>query len=191
MADKKEVNIEGDDNFVVQGDLTIQQLTKKIPSTLGKVLPCLASAIDTFEETKTPPEVPYEIESKLDFNKLVTYRTYIEEYNEFGRTVDSIYENLEDERPRSKKKIFRYLTKKYTDAKVAEIGKEKEAEKINEIIANNSDKIFKEVIGAIKNDLAGAELEGVDVEDVELCSLVIACHGFINCKILENVPNDR
>ena len=178
MNDKK-VEINGNQNIIADGDIIIKNI-QKLPSLLGKALPILVARIDDVEELKNQPSIPYEIEEKIEFNQLFHYRKPIEEYSIYGNIVDQIYENLDKSSPSSKRKIFRYLTSKYINSKI----------KYSKDTGNYADKIFKNVITQIKKDIEQCELHSISMEELEIGALIIACHGFINCKIMENIPDD-
>ncbi len=180
------ININGNNNIVAGGDIIVKNI-QRLPSLLGSILPSLIEAIDTFDESKQPPSKPYEIDNKINFNNLYVYKNSIEKYGLFGNIIDSIMENLDTSKPMSKKKIFRYLEKKYVDT-IANLNLNNQS-KI-EIIKIKSDDIFKKTMSQINDDLKGADTGDVSMEDLEICILVITCYGFINCKIMENVPDD-
>ena len=177
------IDINGDGNIIAGHDIVLNtDHVRKLPSLLGGILPNLVSEMGKIAEQKAPPEIPYEIEDKINFNNVEIYRNAIEEYSLYGRIVDSIYENLDQSKAGSIKIIYGYLTNIYTSAKI-------ECAKGN--AKNKSDEIIKYVIGKISSDIKNSSTKNVSIEEIEMCSLVITCHGFINCKILENVPHDN
>ena len=182
----KGIDVIGDRNIVAGGDIILPKV-RMLPSLLGRILPILMERIDAFKEVKNPPSVPYKIDQKIDFNNLNSYRKSIEEYSIYGNIVDSTYENLDLNNPGAKRKIFQYLGKKYTDAKAEYITNTNTEFRI---LKTYSDKIFKNTMLQIKRDLQNSKIKNITMEELEICVLVITCHGFINCKILENVPND-
>lgn len=195
MTDKQiQQIVDGDGNIVAAGDikiheLTINQVVKKLPSILSKALPALAEIAFSNQENNHPlPEVPYEIQTKINYNDLQSYSSLIKEYNEYGNAIDTIYESVDDTKPLSKKKIFLYLSSLYLQRKSHYISQEKlEKSGLTEIdtVRKYSDKIFGEVVQLVEENLKVADLQGISLEDLCPCSQVIVAHGFINCKVLE------
>jgi hypothetical protein len=191
MNKKAIQNVDGDNNIVAGNNLylTVNQLTTKLPSTLGKILPALSKVIFEDEVEKSgSPNLPYEIESKIEHNNLKLYREWLECYNEYGKTVDTLYEKLDDNKPGSRKRILMYLTSLYSTVKLA-ILREKGAKdsKDMDVIRENADLIFENTAAALKESVTSCGLEGLSIEDIDISIKVIVCHGFINCKILEKV----
>ncbi len=181
------IDVNGNTNTIAGRDIISN--IQKLPSILGKALPALVDFIDNLEEQKIPPNKPYSIDKKINFNNLNVYKNYVEKHSIYGNIIDSIYENLDKSQPMSKKKIFNYLEKKYVDSKVEYIHLQKNQSEV-EIIKQYADKIFEKTMSSVKTDLEKSDIGKISVEELEVCVLVIVCHGFINCKILENVPND-
>lgn len=186
--------VEGNENVVAGGDidihhLTINQVVKKLPSLLSKALPALAEiALGNQDNNQPLPEVPYEIQTKINHNDLQVYSALVREYNEYGNAIDTIYESVDDSKPLSKRKIFRYLSGLYLQRKSHYISQEKfEGSGLTEIdtVRKYSDKIFGEVVQLVEENLKIADLQGILLEDLNPCSQVIVAHGFINCKVLE------
>lgn len=188
-------NVKGNGNTLVAGNqmISVSKLTSKLPSVLGQMLPALGKVMYNPGSTApyVSPEVPYTIEDKINHNNLKTYRSWVDEYGEYGKTVDSIYEAIDDTKAGSRKKAFLYLSTKYLEVKTRVLREVRDQGVVGEdieIIRQKADLIFEEVVNALKVQLAEADLSGIDVEDFDIGVNVIVCHAFINCRVLEKVP---
>ena len=180
--DDKKIEVAGDKNVTAGRDINfVFKNINKLPSLLGKILPALVRKINSYDDSKEPPRMPYEIEEKINFNRITLYKQMIEEYHIYGHVLDQIYESLDESQPTSKRVIFRYLAQKYLGVKAECSDSERE----------KSDLIFKRTIDGISNDIRDCGLENISMEELVISASVVVCHGFINCKVMENVPNDR
>ena len=187
-------NVSGNNNNVAQGDINIttEQLIHKIPMTLSKVVPELVKISDNDPKNKSKVATDaYEIDAKLNHNKVVVFRDLIESYGEYGNKIDAVYESAHGSIPNAKKKIMDHLHQCYLDAKTQilskYLGDDKSKENILNTIQNYSDEIISLVINRIISELRNSEIKNVPLEDLTAASQVAVCHGFINCKILERV----
>lgn len=193
-----QIRVDGDGNIVGARDvnienLTINQIIHRLPSALSRALPALTEVL--YQEVQVEGNSSFtEVVEKMNYNSLEVYRDWVTDYNKYGKIIDEIYDSLDSEKPRAQKKVFKYLNALYLKIKadliVYERGRDGGLTDAMEIVRNYSDQIFGAVAGYVSSILREANLENIDAEDYDPCSLVIVSHGFINCKILEKIPQN-
>lgn len=160
----------------------------KIPSYLADIV----NGISKLEFNLCPDTsaiLSFDIEEKLEYNKVITYKRIIEEYASYSSMVSDTYANISKIKPNCRDKVMRIINAEYRTIK-ANILKYKVEEDISNIISFNSDDIIKKVLEVLKEKLYDASNleENVHNEDIEIALEMIVGDAFISCKILEN-PN--
>jgi len=177
----KDINqsIEGNNNI----QAVFQEKVGNLASVLAGIMPQIANLVDSAKDDVNDV-TPYEIEQKIQYNKIYAYKEIIDAYGQYGTRIDEIYNEYNNGKPGSKKKIFNYFRAKYR-LKKAELLSENATGDPTEVVKNNSDKIIAAISKAFLDDLKVAKNLEIDIEDLETCVLAITCHAFIECKILE------
>lgn len=139
-------------------------------------------AADDFEE--------YDIDEKLDHNKVNKYYELITDYTEYFLVVENAYQAVSEVRSNARESIMRAINIKYREF-VGEIIKSlqidpKDVSARNAAIQENSDALIEKVIGYVSDVcLKGMNSEKVSIEDVHSHSAFIVFHAFVECKVLE------
>lgn len=188
MADQ---HIEGHGNQQAGGDInnyyaSQQDVSRRLPSLLAHVVPVLSR--------QAVPEhdiaLPYEISSKIEYNNVRICRGWIDEYGSYGPVVDSIYDHLDAAQPSAKRRILQQFKARYLDAKTFFL-REAPPEAVEvDVIRRVADDILLRVYDRVRLEIAESGLDAVappaiTQQDVEHCAMVLVCHAFISCKILE------
>lgn len=188
---KNSQNISGNNNQQAMRDIiNIDYLEHKLPSKISLTLPRISEAIDKVDNKQISfehhPQSAYDIEEKIKHNDLKKYRPLVESYGTYRLAVESTYDALDDEYPGIKNKILRHLRYTY-DLKKSDLLsniKLKENQSPIDIIRQNSDFILDNVLDSLRNELITTK-ELSSIEDLGAPLMVVVCHGFISCKILE------
>lgn len=145
----------------------------RLESNLSSIINLLSKKDFTSIERNTKIN-SFEIERKIDFNKLDTSKEIIEEYKLYHHIVDKIY--AEFDKSGCNKSISVLNTIK------------------GEYIKNSSklmgDGLFDLVISTISERiLQSSNFEKIPREEMEMCVGILVVDAFIRCKIFKN-PND-
>lgn len=184
-------SINGDNNFQAGGDLTLNvSIINKLPSLLAEVVPKLNDLIDQgkFGTCDISSREAYSIEDKINHNKLVAYKHWVDEYGEWGAAVDEAYDELDNSSPNAKAKIFRSFKGLYAHLKGEALAANallKNSLSQIEVIREHADDIIAKVAQNIRVELSQAENSKISAQDLYPVSIALTCHAFINCKILE------
>lgn len=168
-----------------QAGRDINFVTNRLSSILEKILPTLlekAGQHDLKFNSYTF-QIPnkYKIDEKVEYNN-IKYPAIINDYSCYGYLVDSIYDDiLENEVPGAKSKILRMLKSRY-QMKISELTSKYPDSSLIVLVRESSDEIFREICLNLQQDLRFTSLI---LEDIDIGSLIIVSHAFINCKILE------
>lgn len=117
----------------------------------------------------------FEIERKIQFNKLETSRVLIEDYKIYGQTIDSIYSTYDKMGQNKSLAVLNVFRKEYI-----ENFKKHDGDELYRIITNN-------IIDRIKE---GYDLNDLSYEELTLCVDILMVDAFIRCEIFEN-PNNH
>ncbi|MCL9805706.1 hypothetical protein NAT51_09240 [Flavobacterium amniphilum] len=140
-----------------------------------------------FEKRSLPPD----IDDKLDFNNVLTYRFLIESnYSENAYYLENAYESLNSETPGRKKVFLNYINSLYLQA-LGGLLKENPKMKKMEIINQFADTIISNVISSLLISISTntKDIAHLSAESINLNVFTIVCHAFVDCKVLEN-PNN-
>lgn len=185
--------VSGNHNITALGDIHITgDALNKLPSLLAQIVPTLSQQVAKATEDASD-FMTYEIEQKISHNKLNAFKHCIEEYGQYGSIVDSVYEDFDNQQPGGKSRILNHLRAKYNRIKSEIIQLEQKIlPNITalEAVQKNADEILNRATTEIREEIITAQKASVVMEDLDLTSMVIVCHGFINCKILEKPPTN-
>lgn len=140
-----------------------------------------------FERRNLPPD----IDEKLDFNNVLTYRFLIESnYSENAYYLENAYDSLNTETPGRKKVFLNYINSIYLTV-LGDLLKQNQKMKKMEIITNFADTIISNVISSLLISIASNTkgISHLSSESINLNVVTIVCHAFVDCKVLEN-PNN-
>ncbi|MCZ0933427.1 MAG: hypothetical protein OXJ52_09805 [Oligoflexia bacterium] len=149
----------------------------------------IAKIVSNIEDVENDTNF-YNIENKIQYNKLDTFVYLLNQYGTYGGQIDELYEEHDKLRPGVKKQIFKYFKTKYLLEKQKILSTTKNNDPLS-VIRKESDNIMRSVFEVFKDDLKKSNNFKGDMEDIDSCLLAIICHAFINCKILEKPPNDN
>lgn len=161
-------------------------ITRKLPTSIALVIPKLSKAIEEMDLLKESKKVEvYDISHKIDYNNLNRYKHLVEKYGYYRTAVESAYDVLDSEDPGVKNRILRFVNMQYELERSSVLSTHDRNEDAMGVIRANSDLIMDNVRKAIRKIVVSAEAPIKDIEDLDFCLMVIVCHAFIGCKILE------
>lgn len=162
-----------------------EYLQKKLPSYLAKVIYRLNKLIENEARANDDCQIPYEINEKIVYNNVGVYKVFIENYGNYGSIVDKIYDEIDNEKPNSKKKFLENIKNRYLRILSYFVGINN-GKNLLEVVRENADEIMKrvydELLLAYKTSYNALDLT---IEDLDICVIIIVCKAFIDCKILE------
>jgi len=159
---------------------TLQQKFAHNPSLLFEVINFISnSALEESEEVVSDKQA-FKINEKIHYNKIVRYKTFIDEYKVYYGKIDKIYKEM-DQFGSKKERLFRSIKHIYLKIK-------SDYDSGSSTIAD-TDEIIEEVEKILleKVDLKDAVLSK---EDIEVAVVILVVDAFIRCKILEKPPLD-
>ncbi|WP_128547204.1 ABC-three component system protein [Larkinella soli] len=162
-------------------------LQERLPSYLSIVISRLEKVLDDTPQGLTTLQL-YEINEKIEFNKIKVYKEVIENYGNYGAIVDKIYETLDNEKPNSKSRFLKSINNKYI-RQVSDLVAQNPNQDKHSLICKYADIIITNIIDSLSIDYKrSSNFEQIMEEDLQACLVIIVCKAFIDCKILEN-PN--
>jgi hypothetical protein len=192
MSEEVKFNAEGPNSQQSFGDIinnitnNYEYIQKKLPSYLAKVVFYLEKVLDDTILPNISPEALYDVEVKIAYNNVVKYKETIENYGNYGATIDRILEALDNEKPNSKKRFLWNINQIYLLV-LGDVKKNYSSdENIEKVVNENSDEIIDAVFDKLKYNYLNSFSEiDIMLEDLEICLIIIVCKSFIDCKILE------
>ncbi|MBY0118354.1 hypothetical protein [Paenibacillus xylanexedens] len=178
------------------GEITIVHTTKqsKFSSLIPLVVQELAELVNIPDEEMeriykidSIELVSYNIPQKIEYNRVIEYRDFINDYSVYGSICDEAFNIIDNNHPGIKRKILNSISMLYKKYK-GQLLRKNYKEGINEldIIKDNSDEIIDQVKEELKSrifeDVNG---DGIVIEDIEESLIRILCYAFVECKILE------
>ena len=178
---------------IVVDDKYIHQLISlpNNPSDLNKLVLLIFNGITENDSQYERRSLPPDIDEKLSFNNVLTYRFLIESnYSENAYYLENAYESLNTETPGQKKVFLNYINSIYLKV-LGDLFQDNSTMSKKELINNFADTIISNVISSLlisigSNNKEVAHLSG---ESINLNIFTIVCHAFVDCKVLEN-PNN-
>ncbi|MBJ8821056.1 MULTISPECIES: ABC-three component system protein [Enterobacteriaceae] len=139
----------------------------------------------------------YDIESKIDFNDVIKYRSRIEDFYLYNNMIEKSYQALNEKMPAAREKSLNRINQYYRDC-IGDLQIENKAYLKNieckiekgkaflQIIKDNSDEIIRCVIEHVKKTCINAlNATAVSIEEIEMHAAYIVFHAFVECKVLE------
>src|SRR5690606_9258651 len=133
---------------------------------------------------------PFEIDEKLSYNNVITYKGMIQNYSEYVMMIDEAYQTLAVNKPSGRDKVLKLIHQQYLLI-LGELGNSlgidsSDSVAILGLVRGNSDQIIKAVIETVESICrTSAGCETIDQEDIILHSQYIVFHAFVECKVLE------
>lgn len=145
----------------------------RLESNLANIINVLSK--ENLDEEGLNMEInPYEINRKMEHNKLDTAVLVIEEYSIHYGKLDKIYQEFDLLGSSKSKSVFAAISGEYRRA-------------MNDF---SGDKLFYKVIDkVIERVRNSANYQAIPYEELELCVNIIVVDAFIRCKIFRNPEN--
>lgn len=162
------------------------------PSDVNQIVLTLYNAISEDNANFDKRNLPPEIEEKISFNNVISYKALIEtNFSENGFYLDSAYEALDSDTPGRKKLFLGFINQLYLSILGEHIKKNSQLDKLT-VIRANADTILVEVINSLLIRISNnvKSIEHISSESIENIVIAIVCHAFVDCKVLEN-PNNK
>lgn len=162
------------------------------PSDVNQIVLTLYNAISEDNANFDKRNLPPEIEEKISFNNVISYKPLIEtNFSENGFYLDSAYEALDSDTPGRKKLFLGFINQLYLSILGEHIKKNSQLDKLT-VIRANADTILVEVINSLLIRISNnvKSIEHISSERIENIVIAIVCHAFVDCKVLEN-PNNK
>jgi len=180
-------NIVVDDKYL-RHLLTFQNNPSDINAIVLSIYNSITEDVEEIDKRKLPPE----IEEKISFNNVITYKQHIEtNYSENGFYLDAAYDALDSDTPGRRKLFLRYINQLYITVLGEYIKKNHPQDKLS-IIRTHADSILVEVINRLLIRISSntKTIEHISSENIENIVIAVVCHAFVDCKVLEN-PNNQ
>lgn len=182
----RSTNIGKADNVTINQSAATYQ---KRPALISKVIKILSTIRPSEEPGGSSALSTYDIDAKLDHNRVFKYRTLIEEYGEYGQNVIKALSTVDQEKIGSEQKILKLISSFYKES-LGELKKYHEStdqeRDFIESIREHSDQIIEAVINKLV-DVVNRSSNGSEMaeEDLTLGANYVVAHAFIECKVLE------
>lgn len=142
----------------------------KIESNLASVINILAKE-DWQQQGAAFQITPFEVEAKINFNKLNAARRIIDDYNIHHGRVDKIYSEFDSQGANKSHSVLSSIQRDYLESS-----------------ANLGDdalffKVIERVLDRIQNSLNYVQ---IPFEELELCVNILVVDAFIRCKVFKN-----
>ena len=176
-------NIVFDENYLQH----LLQFTNN-PSDVNLVVLTLYDSIVKSEDIQVSRNPPPEIDIKISHNNVVTFKDVIlTNYSENGYFLEVAYKALDSEVPGRKTYFLKYINNLYNQEVGALIKENSNLSKI-EVVRLHSDNIISKLIIILLSKIAtnNKQVAHLSRETIELNVVIIICHAFVDCKILEN-----
>lgn len=160
----------------------LQKKFEENPSLLVDVINEI-SKFDLDESSGTiSRDKAFKIEEKIAYNKVIRYKSFIDEYKVYSGKIDKIYREM-DQYGSKKARLLRNIKHIYLKVKSSYVNGESDIEKIRQ----NADNIFDEVEKILISRFVKKDGDNnIDQDDIEVAILILMVNAFIKCKILEN-----
>ena len=158
---------------LIKSELGRETVVLKLESNLSSVINILAK--DDLGSVDTNANInSFEIERKIDFNKLNTSKEIIDDYKLYHHIVDKIYSEFDKYGCNKSISVLNTIKSEYVNYSSKLLGDEL----FNHVISN--------IVGRI---LQSSNFEKIPQEELEMCAGILVVDAFIRCKIFKN-PND-
>ena len=156
---------------LVEKEIHIKPEKEKVESNLATVISQIARVDWSLKKQKLILNIPYDIEKKIDFNRIKDSRTLIDDYKDYYDRVDQIYTEFDKQGNNKSLSVLNGLRSVYLDN--ASIEDPDECFK----------KIVLDVIRVIEDSLNSVIIPS---EELRMCIEIIVVDAFIRCKIFKN-----
>lgn len=178
---------------IVVDDKYIHQLIAlpNNPSDLNKLVLHIYNGIINNDNQYERRSLPPDIDEKLNFNNVLTYRFLIESnYSENAYYLENAYSSLNEETPGQKKVFLNYINSIYLKV-LGDLYEDNLTMTKRELINKFADTIISNVISSLLISIStnAKDISHLSAESINLNIITIVCHAFVDCKVLEN-PNN-
>lgn len=161
------------------------------PSDLNKLVLHIYNGIINNDNQYERRSLPPDIDEKLNFNNVLTYRFLIESnYSENAYYLENAYSSLNAETPGQKKVFLNYINSIYLKV-LGDLYEDNLTMTKKELINKFADTIISNVISSLLISIStnAKDISHLSAESINLNIITIVCHAFVDCKVLEN-PNN-
>ena len=156
-------------NFI-KDELGSDNDSVKIESNLASVINILAQE-DWRQQGVTFQTKPFEVEAKINFNKLNAARRIIDDYNIHHGRVDKIYSEFDSQGANKSNSVLSSIQREYLENS-ANLG---------------DDALFFKVIDRVLDRIENSSnYVKIPFEELELCVNILVVDAFIRCKVFKN-----
>lgn len=178
---------------IVVDDKYIQQLIllPNNPNDLNKLVLLIYNGITDNDSQYERRSLPPDIDEKLNFNNVLTYRFLVESnYSENAYYLENAYASLNTETPGQKKVFLNYINSIYLKV-LGDLFQDNSTMSKKELINKFADTIISNVISSLLISIGAnnKDVSHLSGESINLNIFTIVCHAFVDCKVLEN-PNN-
>ena len=193
------LSVDSDSNFgtvVGENSGSIVNITfdtprkKTFPSLLTEIIEKLIpiSFNDDITLNSLPEYKSYNIDQKIEYNKVLKYKPLINEYSIYSPLCDDILNIVDNNNFGTKTRILRFIKTSYLEFKGEFLLQNKDSKLTElEIIQNSADALIDSVKDKLFN-IINDSLENNNsffLEDIHTALICFVCYCFIECKILE------
>lgn len=153
----------------VKNELGVETQAHRLESNLTSIIKLLAK-----EDLANPVIVPqnsFEIDRKIDYNKLTSSKRIINEYKIYHNTVDGIYSSFDEMGQNKSISVLNKIRKIYLEHSSTQA----------------ADDLFALIVENIKTTIKDStNFDDIPDEELELCVDILVVDSFVRCKIFEN-----
>lgn len=169
-------------NYDIHGNAYFNAL-QKYPTIIADVINALSSQIEINDEDDDP--LDFNIQQKIDYNKVVKYKSLIQENAVYEGQLSRVYDEFEKQGSFKKNLFLKYIRNKYLSVR-GKFEKENSGEKMIEVVQKNADAIIESVKNEIHTDALSSDNLKSKLEVAKTVMDIIIVDAFMRCKILEN-----
>lgn len=184
----KEVTLNGD--LYIGQNSPVKNFKSLIPNLIKELANITNKSDDEIERIYKVSQFDleeYNIDDKIEFNKVIKYKEFVDEYSQYYTICDEAFNIIDNNNIGSKKRILTNINQLYKQYKGKFLFEYRDSNKENiEIVRENADNIIemimKELESRILNDQSCDELY---IEYIQDGLIRVICYAFVKCKILE------
>lgn len=170
------------DNINIHGNAYFNAIQKH-PTIIADVINALSNQIEITDEDDVP--LDFTIQQKIDFNKVVIYRSLIQENAVYDGQLGRVYDEFEKQGSFKKNLFLKYIRNKYLSVR-GKFENEKKGATVITVVQENADKIIETVLNEIYTDALRSDNLKSKLEEAKTVIEIIVVDAFMRCKILEN-----
>lgn len=146
----------------------------RLDSNLASIINILSQ--ENFNVDADIEILSFEIDSKIEYNQLVTSREIIKDYITFNSRLDKKYQEFDKQGSNKSFSILQSIKKSYL-------------EECSNLKDKDADTIFSQVIENVKNKVTqSANYISIPIDELDICVDVLVVDAFIRCKIFKKPP---